>query len=148
MAARLKVFVTSNGLTDYVVATSSRPKALAAWGVSQDLFKEGAARETDDPALVEAALARPGEVLERPGGSRAALKAEAAKTPARRKPKGPSPTELRRRRQLEAKLDALDQRHKADLDDIAAEREALDAREARLTARYEDERDKLRKRLA
>ena len=67
MAARLKVFITGNGFTDYVVAASSRPKALAAWGVSQDLFKEGAARETDDPALVKAALAQPGEVLERKG---------------------------------------------------------------------------------
>ena len=47
MAARLKVFVTSDGLTDYIVAASSRPKALAAWGVNQDLFKAGAARETD-----------------------------------------------------------------------------------------------------
>ena len=27
MAAKLKVFVTSDGLTDYVVATTSRPKA-------------------------------------------------------------------------------------------------------------------------
>src|ERR1700761_888270 len=60
---RLKVFVTSDGLTDYVVAVSSRPKALAAWGVRQDLFKEGRAEETHDAALVEAALAKPGEVI-------------------------------------------------------------------------------------
>ena len=30
MAAKLKVFVTSDGLTDYVVAVSSKAKALAA----------------------------------------------------------------------------------------------------------------------
>ena len=30
MAQRLKVFVTTDGLTDYVVAASSRAKALAA----------------------------------------------------------------------------------------------------------------------
>ena len=48
MAARLKTFVTSDGLTDYVVATTSRPKALEAWGSHQDLFKTGLARETDD----------------------------------------------------------------------------------------------------
>ncbi|HVK43270.1 MAG TPA: cell envelope biogenesis protein TolA, partial [Phenylobacterium sp.] len=66
MAPRLKVFVTSDGLTDYVVAASSRPKALAAWGAHQDLFKTGGARETDDPDLVAAATASPGEVLRRP----------------------------------------------------------------------------------
>ncbi|WP_257817610.1 hypothetical protein [Phenylobacterium sp. J367] len=32
MARRLKVFVTSDGLTDYIVAVSSKAKALAAWG--------------------------------------------------------------------------------------------------------------------
>ena len=45
MAARLKVFVTSDGLTDFVVATTSKPKALAAWGSHQDLFKTGLAHE-------------------------------------------------------------------------------------------------------
>ena len=64
-----RVFVMSDGLTDYVVATTSRPKALAAWGVHQDLFQTGAARETDDPALVKAATAQPDEVLQRPAGS-------------------------------------------------------------------------------
>ena len=70
MASRLKVFVTSDGLTDYVVAVSSKAKALAAWGVHQDVFKEGAAHQTDDPVLVKAATARPGEVLRRPAGTR------------------------------------------------------------------------------
>ena len=60
MAARLKVFVTSDGLTDYVVAASSRPKALAAWGSHQDLFQTGLAYQTDDADLVAAALAQPG----------------------------------------------------------------------------------------
>ncbi|HEX7885706.1 MAG TPA: hypothetical protein VF474_06990 [Phenylobacterium sp.] len=45
MAARPKVFVTSDGLTDYVVATTSRPKALEA----QDLFKTGLAYEAAPP---------------------------------------------------------------------------------------------------
>src|SRR4051794_36339161 len=71
--ARLKVFITSDGLTDFVVATTSKAKALAAWGIRQDVFKEGAARETDDPALVKAASARPGEVLRRPAGTRGEL---------------------------------------------------------------------------
>src|ERR1700761_8390880 len=65
---RLKVFVTSDGLTDHAVAVSSRPKALAAWGVRQDLFKEGRAEETHDAALTEAALAAPGEVISKSRG--------------------------------------------------------------------------------
>ncbi|MDB5457246.1 MAG: hypothetical protein JWP92_2831, partial [Caulobacter sp.] len=75
MAAKLKVFVTSDGLTDYVVATSSRPKALDAWGVRQDLFKSGEAHEVTDPALVAQAQAQPGEVLQRPAAVSGALKA-------------------------------------------------------------------------
>ena len=102
MAAKLKVFVTSDGLTDYVVATTSRPKALAAWGVHQDLFKDGAARETDDPALVKAALAQPEEVLERRAGSAAQLKATKAAAPAKKKE--PSKAALKKAADLEAEL--------------------------------------------
>ena len=108
MAARLKVFVTSDGLTDYVVATSSRAKALAAWGVKQDLFKEGRARETQDDALREEAVARPGEVLRRPAGSRATLaKLKPVKRP---RPKAPSQAAVRRVAALEGQIAALDAR--------------------------------------
>lgn len=106
MAARLKVFVTSDGLTDYVVAASSRAKALAAWGVKQDLFKEGRAREAQDDALRAEAAARPGEVLRRPAGSRATL---ARLKPVKRpKPKAPSQAAMRRVSALEAQIAALD----------------------------------------
>ena len=111
MAPRLKVFVTSDGLTDYVVAVSSRAKALAAWGVRQDVFKEGQAQETDDPALVKAALAQPGEVLRRPSGTEVSL--------ARLKPAqggqatGPSKAQLKKVADLEARLAALARRTNA-----------------------------------
>src|SRR4051812_40098738 len=106
MAPRLKVFVTSDGLTDYVVAASSKPKALAAWGSHQDLFKTGLAHETDDPELVEAASARPGEVLRRPAGTRGDLaRLKPAKTP---KPAGPSKAALKKIADLEKKLAELD----------------------------------------
>src|SRR5438128_4707037 len=117
MAPRLKVFVSSDGMTDYVVAASSRPKALAAWGSRQDLFKSGLAHETDDPALVEAAQAQPGEVLRRPAGSRAAL--AKLKTPKKSpEPKGPSKAALRRVTDLEAKLAAADAAHAKELDEL------------------------------
>jgi hypothetical protein len=131
MAARLKVFVTSDGLTDYVVAASSKPKALAAWGSHQDLFKTGLAHETDDAALVKAATAQPGEVLRRAAGSRATLEnlkvAEAAK-PA--KPAGPSKAALKKVIDLEARLGAADAAYERELADLEGRREALDRKHA------------------
>ena len=139
MAARLKVFVTSDGLTDYVVAASSRPKALEAWGVHQDLFKQGAARETDDPALVKAALAQPGEVLERRAGSAAQLKAMKAAAPPVSKKKEPSKAALKK----VADLEALEERWAEQTAALQKAREELDAREAREQAAHEAERAKL-----
>jgi hypothetical protein len=145
MAARLKVFVTSDGLTDYVVATSSRPKALAAWGVRQDLFAQGAARETDDPALVKAALAQPDEVLERPAGSAARLKA--IKGAAASKKKAPSTAALKKVADLEAQVDAQEQRWSEQVAALQKARDELDEREAREQAAHEAERAKLSERL-
>src|ERR1700709_2132475 len=104
MAQRLKVFVTSDGLTDYVVAVRSRAKALAAWGVRQDVFKEGQARETSDPALVKAALAQPGEVLRRSAG--AAGKLAKLKPAKAAPPAGPTKAQLRKVADLENRLAA------------------------------------------
>ncbi|HEY9219348.1 MAG TPA: hypothetical protein VIO94_14970, partial [Phenylobacterium sp.] len=106
MAARLKVFVTSDGLTDYVVAASSKPKALAAWGVHQDLFKTGAAKETDDPALIAAALEQPGQVLRRPAGSRETM-AKLKPAKAAKPKKAPSAAALKRVADLEARIASL-----------------------------------------
>lgn len=139
MAARLKVFVTSDGLTDYVVAASSKPKALAAWGSHQDLFKTGLAHETDDAALVKAATAQPGEVLRRAAGSRATL--EKLKPVKAAKPAGPSKAALKRVADAEAKLAAADAAHARDLAE-------LDARRAALTAKHAKAREKLEAALA
>lgn len=70
MPPRLKVFETAMGFHDSVVAVSSRPAALAAWGVRQDLFAGGQARVATDPAAIAAALAHPGRPLRRAIGSR------------------------------------------------------------------------------
>lgn len=136
MAAKLKVFVTSDGLADYVVAASSRPKALAAWEAHQDLFANGAAHETDDPELMRAALAQPGEVLRRPAKSHdlpAAL-------PKAAKPKGPSKAALRKVEEAEQRLAGIEAEHQAATDEIASQRAALDAREAREAERYKTDR--------
>ncbi len=141
MAPRLKVFVTSDGLTDYVVATTSKTKALEAWGSHQDLFKAGSARETDDKALVKAAQAKPGEVLRRPAGTRGKLaKLKAAKPKATAEP---SKAALKKVADLLDKISALDAQHDAAQAKIEAERSALDAREESLNATHEAKRDKL-----
>ena len=151
MAPRLKVFITSDGLTDYIVAASSKPKALAAWGSHQDLFKTGLAHETDNPELVEAAQAQPGEVLRRPAGTRETLanlkpvkRARPAPPPKPEKPRAPSKAALKKVADLEAKLAAHDAAHEealADLDarraELDARREALEGRDAKARARLE-----------
>src|SRR5690349_16505352 len=139
MAAKLKVFLTSDGLTDYVVAATSRPKALAAWGSHQDLFKTGLAHETDDPALAKAARAQPGEVLRRPAGSRAALAKLKVPKRAPEKPKGPSKAQLKKIADLEARLAAADAAHAKALADLEAQRAALEARHEKARAKLEDQ---------
>jgi hypothetical protein len=146
MAARLKVFTTSDGLTDYVVAASSKPKALAAWGSHQDLFKTGLAHETDDPELVKAATARPGEVLRRPAGTRGELaKLKAPKAP---KPTGPSKAALKKIADLEKQLADLDAGHAAAQAKIEKQRAALDAKVEALDANHAAQRDKLESALS
>jgi colicin import membrane protein len=43
--------------------------ALEAWGSEANLFHQGFAREADDPAIIAAAMAKPGVVLRRAVGS-------------------------------------------------------------------------------
>jgi colicin import membrane protein len=46
---------------------------LRAWSSDTNLFQQGFAKETDDPAIVAATLAKPGVVLRRPVGSAGAF---------------------------------------------------------------------------
>lgn len=143
MAARLKVFVTSDGLTDYVVAATSRPKALAAWGVHQDLFKTGEARETQDTKLVEAAVAQPGAVLRRSAGA-----PDLPRAPPKGKSKGPSKAQLDRLAREQSELDDLRVRHARARDALAAKRAALEAEDARQEAAFERDLARAQARLA
>jgi hypothetical protein len=141
MAARLKVFTTSDGLTDYVVAASSRPKALAAWGVHQDLFKAGKAAETDDATLRAAALAQPGAVLRRPSGGRGSL--AKLKVPPKPAPPAPSKAALRKVAVLEARLEALAGAAARAQAKIAAARRRLKVEAAESEASFGRDRAKL-----
>ncbi|MBV9572030.1 MAG: hypothetical protein JO056_12385 [Alphaproteobacteria bacterium] len=67
--SRIKVFTANLGFYETAVATRSRKMALAHWGVTRDLFREGTAQETNDPKAVEAAMRKVGLIVRRPIGS-------------------------------------------------------------------------------
>jgi colicin import membrane protein len=69
MARRLKTYQTSSGFFDLAVAAPSMKAAAEAWGSRTNVFKQGFAKETRDPATVAATMAKPGVVLRRPVGS-------------------------------------------------------------------------------
>ena len=66
---KLKTYQTSLGFYDQAIAAPSMKAAIEAWGASSNLFHQGIARETDDPDIVAATMAKPGVVLRRPVGS-------------------------------------------------------------------------------
>ena len=70
MAARkLKTYQTSLGFFDQAIAAPSMKAALEAWGADSNLFHQGAAKESHDPDVIAAAIAKPGVVLRRPVGT-------------------------------------------------------------------------------
>src|SRR5665213_3502205 len=69
MARKLKTYQTSLGFFDLAVAAPSMKAALETWGSKANLFHHGFAKETDDPAIVAATMAKPGVVLRRAVGS-------------------------------------------------------------------------------
>src|ERR1700755_3016606 len=69
MARKLKTYQTSLGFFDQAIAAPSMKAALEAWGADSNLFHQGAARESDDPDVIAATMAKPGVVLKRPVGS-------------------------------------------------------------------------------
>jgi hypothetical protein len=154
------VFCTSTGLTTSAVAVSSKAKALEAFGTTQDLFKQGLASETSDAELVQAALARPGEVITRSALDPSALEAAlaAAPKPARKardkgakgkaEPpptarRGPPPALVARVRRLEERLAELEQRREAEKAEFAERRAALDELEAEVKATFKRKRKEL-----
>ena len=98
MARKLKVFTTSAGFFDLAVSAPSMKAALEAWGAGANLFHQGFAQQTDDPAVVKATMAQPGVVLRRPVGtdqtfseeaeaSEASFQGKVAKKPAAARPR-------------------------------------------------------------
>ena len=122
MAQRLKVFTWSDGFHAFSVAVSSRPKALEAWGSKQDLFATGLASELTGGPDHEAALAAPGEVIER------GLSIDIGKIGKAAKPKtvaGPSKARRAKIEKLETALEALEADHQDAVSSIEARSKAL-----------------------
>ena len=135
--AKLKVFTWADGFHAFTVATSSKPKALAAWGIGADIFKSGLASEITQGADYDAALASPGEVIER------GLSIDVGKITRAAKPKPVSNKAREAVKALEADLDALDGDQAAETAELDARRAALEAEARALTATQ----DKTRKAL-
>ena len=107
MAKKLKTYETSLGFFDLAIAAPSMKAALEAWGADSNLFHQGAAKQSEDPDVVAATMAKPGVMLKRPVGSNGPFKeqaelptnlgdatarpSKAARKPAGRKPKKTSP---------------------------------------------------------
>ena len=142
-ARKLKVFQARFGFHDSVVAAPSRPAALSAWGIHQDLFAEGQATLATDAGALKAALEHPGVPLRRVAGSNDPFKLDPTglptvpdrpKTRAQPKPERPQPRarppadrgELTTAESAVAKLEADHRRQDADFlrrqDALAADR--------------------------
>lgn len=139
MAAKLKVFTWSDGFHAFTVATSSRPKALEAWGSKQDLFATGLASQLSGGPDYEAALASPGEVVER-GLAIDVGKIGKAK-PA--KPRGPSRAKAARIEKLKTALADLDKRRQAEMANFEERQAALNQARQEAETTYEAERKSL-----
>ena len=146
MAARLKVFRYSDGFHAWTVAASSRAKALAAWGVKRDLFKDGSAEQIEEGPDYEAALKAPGELIER-GLSVDVGKVERTRAPKARAKAGPSAKDRARAEALEAELASLDEAQAEEAAKLEEKRLALEREEAALKARQAKARDTLKAKL-
>ena len=70
MARKLKTYQTSLGFFDQAIAAPSMKAALEAWGADSNLFHQGAAKQSHDPDVIAATMAKPGVVLRRPVGTK------------------------------------------------------------------------------
>ncbi|GAA0625480.1 hypothetical protein GCM10009422_22610 [Brevundimonas kwangchunensis] len=143
MARALKTFSYSDGFHVWTVAASSRIKALEAFGVKRDLFKDGSAKEIDSGPDREEALKSPGELIER------GLSVDVGKvTKASATPKSKSDVGDRKRVEaLERELDALDQTQTTEREELADRRTALDKEAAVLERTQTKTREALKSKL-
>ncbi|MFN3877248.1 MAG: hypothetical protein ACK4MH_02590 [Brevundimonas sp.] len=136
MAPRLKVFTWSDGFRAFSVATSSRPKALEAWGSKQDLFAAGLASELSGGPDYDAAVASPGEVVER------GLTIDIGKISKRKPRTSAAPSKAKREKiaKLEAALERLDADYQTASPDMDDRQQALNNARATLDCDHDKQR--------
>src|SRR6202522_3565919 len=156
MAKKLKTYETSLGFFDLAIAAPSMKAALEAWGADSNLFHQGAAKESDDPDVVAATMAKPGVMLKRPVGSNGPFK-EHAELPtnlgdttarpskAARKPAGrkPEKTSSRPADKAQSSLDKAEREHADTAGAIQAEADAIEKRTQAENARWIKEKERL-----
>jgi hypothetical protein len=150
---KLKVFRTPIGFHDAYVAAPSRKAALKAWGADGNLFAQGIAEQVTDPALMEEALERPGEIIRKVRGSADEHFAALDRVAKRKDRPSPQPSPARTERakkpsrdELDAAEEAIDEaakRHESEVREIDREIEALERKRRHLLRRQERERDSL-----
>jgi len=142
MARKLKTYQTSLGFFEQAVAAPSMKAALEIWGADSNLFHQGAAKESTDPNLVAATMAKPGVVLKRPVGSDGPFgeHAELPRNLAREAPKRASKASGRRAKKASASPDKAADRKASQ----AYERERLrrERTEAKEQAARQQERER------
>lgn len=143
MAAKLKVFTWSDGFHAFTVATTSRPKALEAWGSRQDLFASGLASSLTEGPDYEAALASPGEVIERGltvDIGKVSKTGRSAKSDGDDRKAKAGAKARARVEALEATLAALDMAHSETVAGLEAARAKIEADRAEAEASHETRR--------
>lgn len=144
MAPKLKVFTWSDGFTAFSVATTSRPKALAAWGVKQDLFATGLASEIKTGKDYQAALKSPDQVFER------SLKIDVGavtKRPIQKSNESATATKKLKAAQLAKDMDAVQSKYEQQAAELDAEAAKISKRRAKLDRTFKERKAKLSSQL-
>lgn len=153
MPRKLKTFITNIGFFELALAAPSMKAALEAWGMGHNAFQHGFAKQTDDPKILAATMARPGVVLRRPVGTKGEFterselpkdlwKLEAPKAePVRPKAKAPA------KRRTKAKPVKDDKKDRAAILSFEKAKQRRDAERAKEQAEADTKREKEQARM-
>ena len=149
MARKLKTYQTSLGFFEQAIAAPSMKAALEAWGADSNLFHQGAAKESTDPDVIAATMAKPGVVLKRPVGSDGPFgeHAELPKNLAQGgRKKSPPKRSVRKAKQSSAQPDKAADRKAAQA--YERERQRREREEAKEEAARQKERERRQKAIS
>lgn len=145
MPRKLKTYLTNLGFFELAVAVPSMKAALAAWGLTHNVFAQDLAKQTKDSKIVAAAQAKPGTVLRRPIGSHGVFTehAELPKVKAVKRPKPPKPKINKALQAAQDKLSRALAGHRKRMAALQKAKDQLDARFDQEDQRWQGEEQKL-----